>query len=157
MSRIVFILLLSSVLLSGAACSSKKPPEKSAILGNKVILTLQDMSRAYEKKDLSAFMGQIANSYKNRQAFMESIESVFAKYETVRFTIQYTRMLITVEYKDTTKAAFNWDSEWQTAGGSVQKNSGRSTFVFDPRETRLVSIDGKNPFVLQPAEAPGKQ
>ena len=54
-------------------------------------------------------------------------------------------------------AAFNWDSEWQTAGGSVQKNSGRSTFIFDPRETKLVSIDGKNPFIPQPAETPGKQ
>jgi len=156
MNRIVFFLLLSSLLLSVAACSSKKPPEQSAILGNKVISTLQNMSHAYENKDLSAFMGQVANSYKDRQDFMKSLESVFAKYETVRFTIQYTKMLITVEYKDTTKAAFNWDSEWQTAGGSVQKNSGRSTFVFDPRETRLVSIDGKNPFVPQPAETPGK-
>jgi hypothetical protein len=39
----------------------------------------------------------------------------------------------------------------------VQKNSGRSTFVFDPREATLVSIDGKNPFIPQPAESTGKQ
>ncbi|HET6363890.1 MAG: hypothetical protein ACM30F_05435 [Nitrospirota bacterium] len=157
MNRILFFLLVSSLLLTAAACSTKKTPEQSAIQGNKVISTLQDMSLTYEKKDLAAFMAQIDNSYKERQAFVKSLESIFAKYETVRFTIQYTKMLITVEYKDMTKAAFNWDSEWQTAGGSVQKNSGRSTFVFDPRETKLVSIDGKNPFIPQPAETPGKQ
>jgi hypothetical protein len=148
---------VSSLLLTAAACGTKKPPEQSAIQGNKVILTLQEMSRTYEKKDLSAFMAQIANSYKDRQAFVKSLESIFAKYETVRFTIQYTKMLITIEYKDMTKVSFNWDSEWQTAGGSVQKNSGRSTFVFDPRDTKLVSIDGKNPFIPQTAETPGKQ
>lgn len=157
MSRILFFLLALSLLFTAAACSAKKPPEQSAIQGNKVLSTLQDMSRTYEKKDLSGFIAQIANSYKDRQAFVKSLESIFAKYETVRFTIQYTKMLITVEYKDMTKAAFNWDSEWQTAGGSVQKNSGRSTFVFDPRETKLVSIDGKNPFIPQPTETPGKQ
>ena len=158
MRRILFILLLLAFLLTVAACGgAKKPPDQSALQGNKVILALQDMSRAYGKKDLSAFMGQIAGSYKDRQAFVTSLESTFDKYETVRFTIQYTKMLITVEYKDVTKAAFNWDSEWQTAGGNVQKNSGRSTFVFDPRETRLVFIDGKNPFIPQPAETPVKQ
>ena len=158
MRRILFVLLLLALLLTVAACGgAKKPPDQSALQGNKVILALQDMSRAYEKKDLSAFMGQIASSYKDRQAFVTSLESTFVKYETVRFTIQYTKMLITVEYKDVTKAAFNWDSEWQTAGGSVQKNSGRSTFVFDPRETRLVFIDGKNPFIPQPVETPVKQ
>jgi len=157
MNRILFFILASSLLITAAACGTKKPLEQSAIQGNKVISTLQDMSLTYEKKDLSAFMSQISSSYKNRQAFVKSLESIFAKYETVRFTIQYTKMLITVEYKDMTKAAFNWDSEWQTAGGNVQKNSGRSTFVFDPKETKLVSIDGKNPFSPQPAETPGKQ
>jgi hypothetical protein len=158
MDRILSCLLISLLLLTGAACSgAKKPPEQSAVQGNKVIAALQDMSRAYEKENLSAFMGRIANAYKDRQAFAASLESVFTKYETVRFTIQYTKMLITVEERGMTRAAFNWDSEWQTAGGSVQKNSGRSTFVFDPREATLVSIDGKNPFIPQPAESTGKQ
>ena len=157
MDRTLSCLIISLLLLTGAACSgAKKPLGQSAIQGNKVIAALQDMSHAFEKKNLSALMGKIADAYKDRQAFQASIESAFAKYETVRFTIQYTKMIITVEERGLTKAAFNWNSEWQTAGGSVQKNSGRSTFAFDPRETMLVSIDGKNPFIPQPAESMGK-
>ncbi len=157
MNRTLSCLIISLLLLTGAACSAKKPLEQSAVQGNKVIAALEDMSHTYEKKNLSAFMGRIANAYKDRQPFAASLESVFAKYETVRFTIQYTRMLITVEERGMTRATFNWDSEWHTAGGSVQKNSGRSTFVFDPRETTLVSMDGKNPFIPQPVESREKQ
>ena len=157
MDRTLSCLFISLLLLIGAACSgAKKPLGQSAIQGNKVLASLQEMSHDFEKKDPSAFMGKIANAYKDRQAFAASIGSVFAKYETVRFTIQYTKMLITVEERGMTKVAFNWDSEWRTAGGSVQKNSGRSTFVFDPREATLVSIDGKNPFIPQPVESTGK-
>jgi len=157
MDRTLSCLIVSLLLLTGTACSgAKKPPGQSAIQGNKVLAALQDMSHAFEKKDLSAFMGRIANDYRDRQAFAVSIESVFAKYETVRFTVQYTKMIITVEERGMTKVAFNWDSELRTAGGSVQKNGGRSTFTFDPKEATLVSIDGKNPFIPQPMESPGK-
>ncbi|HXY54098.1 MAG TPA: hypothetical protein VEM40_05430 [Nitrospirota bacterium] len=157
MDRTLSCLFISLLILTGAACSgAKKPLGQSAIQSNKVLASLQDMSRAFEKKEPSAFMGKIANAYKDRQAFAASIESVLAKYDTVRFTIQYTKMLITVEEHGMTKVAFNWDSEWRTAGGSVQKNSGRSTFVFDPREATLVSIDGKNPFIPQPVGEHGE-
>jgi hypothetical protein len=153
MTRRLSYLILLLLILTGAACGgAKKHLGQSAVQGNKVIAALQDMSHAFEKKNFSAFMGKIADTYKDRQAFASSIESVFEKYETVRFTIQYTKMIITVQEHGMTKAAFNWDSEWQTAGGMVQKNTGRSIFVFDPRETTLVSIDGKNPFVPQPVE-----
>jgi hypothetical protein len=141
MTRRLSYLILLLLILTGAACGgAKKHLGQSAVQGNKVIAALQDMSHAFE------------DTYKDRQAFASSIESVFEKYETVRFTIQYTKMIITVQEHGMTKAAFNWDSEWQTAGGMVQKNTGRSIFVFDPRETTLVSIDGKNPFVPQPVE-----
>ncbi len=152
MNRIPAYLIMVLLLFTGSACSAKKPPEQSAVQGNKAIAALQDLGKNYEMKNISAFMAHIANTYADRQPFAASLEAVFAKYETVRFTFQYTRMLITVEVNGTTKLAFNWDSEWQTAGGSVQKNSGRSTFAFEPREAQLVSIDGKNPFIPQAAE-----
>jgi len=156
MNRLLSLLVILSVLATVSACSDKKPPTQSAIKGNTVIHTLQDLSHMFEKKNLPGFMNLVSDTYKDRQTFSTALSSVFTKYETVRFTIQYTKMLITIDEKGSPKAVFNWDSEWQTAGGSVQKNSGRITFVFDPRDSRLVSIDGKNPFIPQPVEAPRK-
>jgi hypothetical protein len=145
------------LLFSAAACSEKKPPTQVAVKSGNVISTLRDLSHMFEKKNLPGFMNSVSDNYKDRQALSASLEPVFAKYESVRFTVQYAKMLIMIDEKGTTKAAFNWDSEWKTAGGSAQKNGGRVTFVFDPKDSKLVSIDGKNPFIPQTVEAPGSK
>jgi hypothetical protein len=157
MNRIASLLTVTLLLFSTAACSEKKPPTQAAVKSGSVISTLRDVSHMFEKKNLPGFMNSVSDSYKDRQAFSASLEPVFAKYESVRFTVQYTKMLIMIDEKGMTKAAFNWDSEWRTAGGSVQKNGGRVTFVFDPKDGKLVSIDGKNPFIPQAVETPGSK
>jgi hypothetical protein len=157
MNRILPFLAITLLLFTASACSAKKPPTQSAVKGNSVISALRDISHLFEKKNLPGFMNAISDNYKDRQNFSASLASVFAKYETVRFTVQYTKMIIMIDDRGMTKAAFNWDSEWQTAGGDVQKNGGRVTFAFDPRDNKLVSMDGKNPFIPQPVETPGKQ
>jgi hypothetical protein len=157
MSRIVSLFAVITLLFLSTACSGKKPPTQAAIKSNGVISTLGDLSHMFEKKNLPGFMNSVSDDYKDRQAFSSSLEAVFNKYETVRFTVQYTKMIIMIDEKGITRAAFNWDSEWQTAGGSVQKNGGRVTFVFNPKDSKLVSIDGKNPFIPQTVTTPGKQ
>ncbi len=157
MNRIASLLAITLLLFTTTACSGKKPPTQVGVKSGGVISTLRDLSHMFEKKNLPGFMNSVSDSYKDRQAFSASLASLFAKYENVRFTVQYTKMLIMIDEKWMTKAAFNWDSEWQTAGGSVQKNGGRVTFVFDPKDSKLVSIDGKNPFFPQTVEKPGKQ
>jgi hypothetical protein len=92
----------------------------------------------------------VSDGFRDREAFAKSLNAVFAKYDTIRFNIQYTKMLIMIEEKGQIRTAFNWDAEWLAAGGALQKNGGRVTFVFDPGNFKLLSIDGKNPFV--PAE-----
>ncbi len=154
MNRIASLLAIMVLLFTTAACSGKKPLTQAAVKSGAVISTLRDLSHMFEKKNLPGFMNSVSDNYKDRQAFSASLESVFAKYESVRFTVQYTKMLVMIDEKGIPKAAFNWDSEWQAAGGSVQKNGGRVTFVFDPKDSKLVSIDGKNPFIPQ-AAAPG--
>jgi hypothetical protein len=156
MNRSFPVLALTALLLFSSACSEKKPPTPAAVKGGNVVGALHDLSHMYEKKNVPGFMNSLADDFKDRQAFTASLEAVFAKYESVRFTVQFTKMLIMIDEQDMTKAAFNWDSEWQTAGGSVQKNSGRVTFIFDPKDGKLVAIDGKDPFIPQPAETPGK-
>jgi hypothetical protein len=157
MSRIVSLFAVITLLFLSTACSGKKPPTQTAIKSNGVISTLRDLSHMFEKKNLPGFMNSVSDDYKDRLAFSSSLEAVFNKYETVRFTVQYTKMIIMIDEKGIARAAFNWDSEWQTAGGNVQKNGGRVTFVFNPKDSKLVSIDGKNPFIPQTETTPGKQ
>jgi hypothetical protein len=154
MNRILTVLTVTVFLLTTSACSEKKPPTHAAIKGSSVLSVLQDISHMYEKKSLPGFMNSVSDNFKDRQAFSASLASVFAKYETVRFTVQYTKMIILVDDKGATRVDFNWDSEWKTAGGSVQKDGGRVTFVLDPKDSKLVSVEGKNPFVPQPVEMP---
>ena len=156
MSRIVSLFVVAALLFLSSACSEKKPPSQTAVKSAGVISTLQDLSHMFEKKNLPGFMNSVSDGYKDRQSFSSALEAVFAKYETVRFTVQYTKMIVTIDEKGISKAVFNWDSEWQTSGGNIQKNGGRVTFVFDPRDSNLVSIDGKNPFIPQPVETQGK-
>ena len=144
------------LLVASSSCSGKKAPEQAAVKSKSVLAALRDLSKAYEKKDLAAFMSGVAPGYRDRDLLAKSVSEVFAKYETIHFNIQYTRMLIMVEEKGMTRAAFNWDAEWIAAGGSLLKNGGRITLVFEPGSAKLLSIDGKNPFVPQPGEMPGK-
>jgi hypothetical protein len=150
MSRILSLLAVAALLFTSSACSSKKPLEQSAIRSKNVLSVLRELNASYEKKDHSAFMSDVSGGFRDREAFSKSLTAVFAKYETIRFNIQYTKMLIMIEEKGQIRATFNWDAEWLAAGGTTQKNGGRVTLVFEPGSFKLQSIDGKNPFV--PAE-----
>jgi len=157
MKRLFALLAVAALLFTASACSEKKPPELTAVRGKNVLSTLRDMRSAYEKKDLSSFMDNVAPGYKDREAFSKSLAAVFLKNKTIHFNIQYTKMLIMVEEKGAIKTTFNWDGEWLAVGGTTQKNGGRVTLVFDPGSFKLTSIDGKDPFVPVPGEIPGKQ
>ena len=154
MKRLIPLIALLAVLAVLGACGSTKPPTTAATQGSKVIATLRDLSTLYGKKNLPGFMNLIAPAYQGRKEFSATLESVFSKYETVQFTVQYSRMDIFIDAKGTTKVTFNWDSSWETKGGSIQKNSGRGTFQFEPKNGTLVAIDGKSPFLPQAIEAP---
>jgi hypothetical protein len=157
MKQLFALLAITALLFTASACSGKKPPDQSSIKSKNVLSALRDIGKAYEKKDLSAFMDNVAPGYQDREAFSRSLAAVFLKNETIRFNIQYTKMLIMVEEKGPIKATFNWDGEWLAVGGTTQKNGGRVTLVFDPGSFKLMSIDGKAPFVPLPVELPGKQ
>jgi hypothetical protein len=140
-----------------SACSSAKPPAAAAVQGNKTMTSLRDLSDFFQKKNHAGFMSLIADDFKDRKTFSASIQAVFSRYEAVHCTIQYSKMVIMVEDKGMIRATFNWNSDWRTAGGSLQKNSGRATFVFDPKNAKLVSIDGTNPFIPQAVQNKDKQ
>ena len=156
MNRILSLLAITAFLITSSACSGKKPLEPSALKSKNVLSVLRDMNIAYEKKDPASFMANVSPVFQDREQFSTSLSAVFSKFESIRFNIQYSRMLIMVEDKGPIKATFNWDAEWLSAGGTLVKNGGRITLVFEPGSFKLVSIDGKNPFIPQQGELPGK-
>ena len=157
MNRNPALIAVLSMLIVFPACSGKKPPEQAAVKSKSVLSVLRGMNKAYEQKDLDAFLSDVSASYPGRASFEKSLAEVFAKYETVHFNIQYAKMLILIEEKGPVRATFTWDAEWLTKGGGTMKDGGRVTLVFEPAGFKLVSIDGKNPFLAQPGETPGKK
>jgi hypothetical protein len=157
MNRFFALTAITFLLVTASACGTAKPPTAPAAQGSKVTAALEDLSSFYGKKDLDAFMGLVHDSFKDRKAFAASIKSVFSKYETVQFTVQYTKMFITIDDKGMARATFNWDSGWETTGGSILKNGGRVVFVFEPKNAKLTAIEGKSPFIPQAIESQRKQ
>ena len=99
MKRLFALLAITALLFTTSACSAKKPPDQSAVKSKNILAVLRDIDKAYEKKDLSSFMDNVAPGYQDREALSKSLADVFLKNETIRFNIQYTKMLITVEEK----------------------------------------------------------
>ncbi len=157
MNRILSLLAAIVIVLTFSACSAKKTPEQAAIRTKNVLSVLRQTGATYEKKDLDAFLSGVSNDLRDRDAFAKSVGAVFAKYDTIRFNIQYAKMVVLIEQKGEIKTTFTWNAEWLMAGGASVKDGGRITLVFEPESYKLISIDGKNPFLAQPGETPGKQ
>ena len=149
MNRILSLFIAVLMFLPAVACSKKTPPTQAAVQAQGALLTLRDLTGAYEKKQLSSFMDKVSKDYPNRQAFSQSVAALFTKYDTIRFTVQYTKMVVMIDEKANIKMTFNWDGEWQTTGGKIVKDGGGVSFIFDPKGARLASLEGKNPFVPQ--------
>ena len=156
MKRILIAVTACTVLFSSVACSAKKPPEPAAIRTKSALSALRDLSRAYESKDLSSFMAGVAPSFRDREGFEKNVSSVFAKYDAIQFSIQYTKMIIMIDAVNQAKATFTWEAEWKTAGGLSVKDGARGTLIFERKDNKLVAIEGKNPFIPQPGTTPGK-
>lgn len=157
MRRLLLLFLIIVFLMTSLSCGSKKVPDQAALKGKDILVMLREISSAYEKKDLNSFLSLLSEKYRDRDDLANSLRGVFAKYETIHFNIQYTRMIIMIEQNGQTASTFSWDAEWQTAGGASIKDGARATLIFEPKSNKLLSIEGKNPFLAQPGEAPGKQ
>ncbi len=142
----LLILLALTVLVAITACG-KKPPQQAALQGRRILSAIRDITQAYEKKDLGSFMGAVAKDFSDRPSLEQAAGRVFTKYEAIRFTVQYTKMLVMIADRGNIRATFTWDGEWRTAGGKIVKDGARVTLVFDPGDYKLQAIEGKNPFV----------
>jgi len=154
MNRLLKLLVVALLLIT-ASCASN-PPKQAAVQGESALAAVRDLTKAYEKRDLDAFLDKVAGSYPDREGFKNSLQQVFSTYQTIRFSVQETRMLITIPYQGGLKTVFTWAGEWQTGGGKIVKDGGRVTLVFDPAAYKLQAVEGKNPYLPVETAMPGK-
>jgi len=150
---VVIVLLLA---LMTSSCSTV-PLGKAGLQGEGSLAAIRDLTGAYERRDLDAFMEKIAPAYPERETFRTSVEKIFSTYQIIRFKLHFTKILVMVQEKGNIKATFTWEGEWQTTGGRIVKDGARVTLVLDPNTYKLVAIDGKNMFIPSDSPAPARQ
>ena len=151
MNRAAVSIVFITLVLLISACG-KVPLGPVGIQGENVLAAVRDLTKAYEGRDLDAFMEKVSTAYPDRESFRTSVEKIFATYQTIKFRLHYTKMLIVVQDKGNIKATYTWEGEWKTSGGKIVKDGARVTLVLDPGAYKLLGIEGKNPYL--PTENP---
>lgn len=147
MIRNALLVLIAVITLMAVASCASNPPKQAGLQGESALAAVRDLTKAYEKRDLEAFMNMVSASYPDREGFQKSLHQVFSTYQTIRFAVQETRMLVAIQYKGNLSTVFTWAGEWRTAGGKIVKDGSRVTLVFDPAAYKLLAIEGKNPYL----------
>ena len=156
MQRLFAILSALIIVILTASCG-KAPLGKVGLQGESVLSAVRDLTSAYERRDLDAFMDKVATAYPDREGFQRAVEKIFSTYQTIRFKLHYNKMLVVIQDKGNIKATFTWEGEWKTSGGRIVKDGARVTLVFDPGSYKLRGMEGTNLFVPSESPAPARQ
>ena len=155
MNRVLALILLPLALLLSSC--AKDPLKQAGLQGEGTLEAVRGLANAYERRDLDGFMDRVSPVFDGRDALKAEVEKIFATYQNIGFSVQTRKMLFTVEHKGNLLATFTWEGEWGTTGGRIVKDGARVTFVLDAGTYKLLSIDGKNPFVLSTTPMPTRQ
>ncbi|MHB8845160.1 MAG: hypothetical protein ACYC7L_10490 [Nitrospirota bacterium] len=156
MKRAFNALLIVILAITASACA-KDPLKQAGLQAEHTYGTVRDLNSSYERRDLDAFMEQVAPAYPDRDGLRKSVENVFLTYQTIRQKIYTNRMQLTIQEKGNIKAVFTWEGEWQTQGGKIVKDGARSTLILDKTSYKLIGIEGKNPYLVTEAPIPARQ
>jgi hypothetical protein len=152
--RPIAVIMATALLLSACGRASLT---QAGIQGESSIATVRDLTSAYERRDIDAFMEKVSSAFPERAAFQQSIERIFAAYQTIRFKAIFNRSLVTVPTKGSIKMTFTWEGDWQTGGGKIVKDGARVTLLLDAGTYKLAGIEGKNPFIPTEGPSPSRQ
>jgi hypothetical protein len=151
------VLALVFLLFAALTSCAKEPLKDAGTLGESTLGAVRNLASAYARRDLDGFMERVAPAYPDRDAFRKSVDGVFSTYQSIRFTIQERKMLIESEFKGNIQATFTWEGEWKTSGGKILTDGARVTLVLDAKNFRLLSIEGKDPFLPATTPVPAHQ
>ena len=156
MKRTLSLGITLILVLLTASCG-KDPLKQAGMQGEGSLSLIRDLSGAYERRDIEAFMERVSPAYPDRDKFRKEVEGVFQTYQTIKQKVFMNRMQLIVEEKGNMKAVFTWEGEWRTSGGKIVKDGARSTFVIDKGAFKLLGVEGKNPFQVSDMPVPVRQ
>ncbi len=156
MNRIGTVTIILAAVLLFSACG-KQPLGPAGIQGENSVQTVRDLTSAYERRDMDAFMEKVSPTFPDRAEFQRSIGKILSAYQKIHFKPLFGRSLITVPAKEGIKVTFTWEGDWQTTGGKVLKDGARVTLVLDAKTYKLSGIEGKNPFIPTEGPSPSRQ
>jgi len=148
------IILFLALMISSCATA---PLGKAGLQGEATLAAIRDLTGAYEKRNIDAFMDKLSTAYPDREEFGKSVEKIFSTYQSIHIKLHNTKILVMVQDKGNIKATFTWEGEWQTTGGKIVKDGARVTLVFDPGTYKLLGIEGKNMFIPSDNPVPARQ
>ena len=152
-----FAVVLTLLLVLVISSCATAPLGKAGLQGEGTLAAVRGLTGAYEQRNLDAFMEKISTTFPDRDGFGKSVETIFSTYQTIRYNLLFTKIIVTVQDKGNIKATFTWEGTWKTTGGRIVKDGARVTLIFDPDGYKLVGIDGKNMFIPSEGPTPARQ
>ncbi len=139
-------LLIATAL---TACSSAPKLSDDGRWVRDVHALIVDLERAYERRDQSAFMDDVAAQFAGRDALQRAAETTFERFDRIELAFTVER----VHLENTTATVYlHWDGQWRASAGQPFVRQGTARFVVDaaPRPL-LTAVLGDNPFIAGPA------
>ncbi len=150
------VLLVALVLSILAACA-REPLKEAGLQGEGAIGAVRALVSAYERRSLDEFMDLVGSGFPGRDALRGQVETVFAAYQNIRYTVQYRKMLVEAQHKGNIAVTFTWGGAWSTSGGRTVTDGGRVTLLLAPATFQLLAIEGKSPLLPVAASLPSSE
>ncbi len=142
--------VLAMMVLS--ACSGAPKLSDDGRLVRDVNALVTDLGRAYERRDMAAFMEKVATQFPERAAFQRTTEAVVGRFDRIEMTFTVER----VHLEGKTATVFlHWDGQWRAAAAAPLIRQGTARFVVATDQApTLVAVSGDNPFVSSSDASP---
>ena len=153
--RLLFLFFFFS-LIALQSCSKKdvKTSDEDLVRIKEIYSTIDMIREKYEQKDIPAFLAiieplaeDLSNNLKN------GIETDFANYDKIHLRFRIDEIIMD---KDLSIVKLHWDGEWgQRSDKARFRETGNASLkIKGDKKTKLLSIDGDNPFGISLSREP---
>ncbi len=135
-----------------SACSGAPKLSDDGRLVRDVNVLVTELGRAYEQRDITALMDDVATQFPERDALRRAAEAAFGRFDRIELTLIVER----VHLEGTTATVFlHWDGQWRASSAAPIIRQGTARFVVDTAQSpALVAVSGDNPFSPAPDTPP---